>query len=121
MRGRMPKDPALRQRRNSTAPRATLAPESEEKRRAPSLPKRYGRPPEDTPGAKAPEIPWHRMTVAWWHDIWHSPMAEEFLRADVHALYRLAVLVDQFWASPSKELAAEIRLQQQCFGLTPID
>jgi len=61
------------------------------------------------------------MTRAWWRAVWRSPMADEYLDADVHALYRLAVLVDMFWAKPSKELAAEIRLQQQCFGLTPID
>jgi hypothetical protein len=48
-------------------------------------------------------------------------MAAEFVQADVHGLYMLAVLVDQFWHLPVKELAAEIRLQRQCFGLTPID
>jgi hypothetical protein len=48
-------------------------------------------------------------------------MAAEFLQADIHGLYILAELVDRFWAEPNKELAAEIRLQRQCFGLTPID
>jgi hypothetical protein len=48
-------------------------------------------------------------------------MAGEYLNADVHALYRLAVLVDAFWRRPSQALAAEIRLQQQAFGLTPLD
>ena len=48
-------------------------------------------------------------------------MAAEFVEADKHALFRLAVLVDMFWSEPSKELAAEIRLEQQAFGLTPID
>jgi len=61
------------------------------------------------------------MTRAWWKAVWRSPMADEYLDADVHALYRLAVLVDMFWSEPSKELAAELRLEQQCFGLTPID
>jgi len=61
------------------------------------------------------------MTYAWWHDVWHSPMAAEFLQADIHGLYRLAVLVDSFWLQPTKELAAEIRLQQTAYGLTPID
>jgi hypothetical protein len=64
---------------------------------------------------------WHRLTRAWWRDVWHSPMAEQFLEADRHALFRLALLVDLFWRGPSKELAAEIRLEQQAFGLTPID
>jgi hypothetical protein len=53
--------------------------------------------------------------------VWHSPMAEQFLEADKHALYRLAVLIDAFWEKPSQSLAAEIRLEQQAFGLTPID
>jgi len=48
-------------------------------------------------------------------------MAEEYLRADVHALYRLALLVDAYWTKPTAGLAAEIRLQQQAFGLTPLD
>jgi len=61
------------------------------------------------------------MTRAWWRDLWHSPMTDEYLRADEHALYRLAVLIDMFWLEPTKELAGEIRLQQQAFGLTPLD
>lgn len=48
-------------------------------------------------------------------------MATEYLKADEHALYRLAALVDKFWNNPTKELAAEIRLEQQAFGLTPLD
>ena len=61
------------------------------------------------------------MTLAWWDDLWHSPMAPEFDPSDIHGLYLLATLVNGFWESPSKDLAAEIRLQRQCFGLTPID
>jgi hypothetical protein len=48
-------------------------------------------------------------------------MAGEFLQADFHALARLAVLIDRFWYEPSHTLAAEIRLSQQAFGLTPTD
>lgn len=61
------------------------------------------------------------MTRRWWKDLWASPMAGEYLRVDTHALFRLAVLIDKFWRQPSKELASEIRLQQQAFGLTPSD
>jgi hypothetical protein len=64
---------------------------------------------------------WHPLTVAWWKDVWHSPMAREFLEVDRHALIRLAMLIDRFWEAPAKELAAEIRLEQQAFGLTPLD
>ncbi|MBM3187087.1 MAG: hypothetical protein FJZ90_00005 [Chloroflexi bacterium] len=107
MPGPIPKPMALRERRNKVATRASLAPESEPRKRAPRLPKREG--------------DWHPMTRAWWRDVWHSPMAAEYIRADEHGLFRLAVLVDQFWAHPTSQLAAEIRLQQQAFGLTPID
>ena len=48
-------------------------------------------------------------------------MAEEYLRADEHALCRLAVLIDDYWTKPSAALASEIRLEQQAFGLTPLD
>ena len=64
---------------------------------------------------------WHPLTRAFWRDIWRSPMASEFLQSDLHALYLLADLVDRYWTSPSTTLAAEIRQQRQCFGLTPID
>jgi len=64
---------------------------------------------------------WHPQTVAWWKDIWRSPMAAQWLKADVHALNRLAVLVEMYWREPVKELLAEIRLQEQRFGLTWAD
>jgi hypothetical protein len=108
MPGPAPKDPALRQRRNRPKSGAVLAAEAQTRQRAPRLPKREGRE-------------WHTMTRAWWRDIWHSPMAAEYLNADMHALYRLAVLIDQYWQEPDSKLAAEIRLQQQAFGLTPLD
>lgn len=104
----LPKDPATRQRRNSTATRAVLGAEEQPRKRAPRLPELEGNT-------------WHRMTRAWWRDVWHSPMASEYVRADEHGLVRLAVLINDFWGKPTKELAAEIRLQQQAFGLTPLD
>ena len=112
MPGPVPKPAALRQRRNKAATASKLAPEAR-RRRAPSLPERKT--------AEGNPVLWHAMTRAWWRAVWRSPMAEEYLDADIHALYRLAVLVDMFWHEPTKELAAELRLEQQCFGLTPID
>jgi hypothetical protein len=106
MPGPTPKNPATRQRRNTKTTRAVLPPEESPRQRAPSLP---------------PERKWHSLTRRWWKDVWHSPMAAAYLRADEHALFRLAVLIDLFWTEPSKDLAAEIRLQQQAFGLTPLD
>lgn len=108
MPGPMPKDPKIRQRRNVVSTSSTLDGDAGTRKRMPSL-------------ASIVKRNWHGQTLAWWRDVWHSPMAAEFLEADRHALVRLAVLIDAFWNEPSKELAAEIRLEQQAFGLTPID
>jgi hypothetical protein len=99
-----PKHSSVRARRNRTTTAATL---------------------QSVHTVRAPELPetrtWHPMTLAWWTDVWSSPMAPEYDSSDRHGLFLLAVLVDEFWLDPSKELAAEIRLQRQCFGLSPID
>ncbi|MGW4718867.1 phage terminase small subunit [Nocardia sp. NPDC004260] len=73
-----------------------------------------------------PDLPereegWHPQTVQWWNDLWAAPMAAEYHPSDKHALFLLAVLMDQFWVKPSQSLAAEIRQQRQAFGLTPYD
>jgi hypothetical protein len=74
---------------------------------------------------EAPRLPagrdWHWQTESWWRDIWASPMAPEYDDSDKHGLFLLAVLVDDFWRKPHWALAAEIRLQRQCFGLSPMD
>lgn len=97
------KDPSVRRRRNRTPGARTLSLVHATK--APSLPERT----------------WHPATLDWWRDVWASPMAPEFGKSDTNELFMLAVLVDAFWTEPSQALAAEIRLQRQCFGLTPID
>ncbi len=117
MPGPLPKDPAVRQRMNKSATNATLRTDADKKQRIPKLPKIT----ENVEGVGEVSRDWHPLTRQWWRDVWRSPMAPEFLQADIHALYRLAALVDKFWNEPNKDLAAEIRLEQQCFGLTPID
>lgn len=109
MPGPMPKDPAIRQRQNKAATRAQLVATDAPRKRAPRL-------PTPVEGYK-----WHPFTRAWWRDVWRSPMAAEYVTADLHGLYRLAVLVDEFWKMPSTRVAGEIRLEQQLFGLTPLD
>lgn len=76
----------------------------------------------------APELPgdhWHAMTLAWWRDVWASPMAPEYDDSDRHGLFVLAALVDDFWnaSTPTarKDLAGELRQQGARFGLSPID
>lgn len=74
---------------------------------------------------EAPPLPpvreWDWQTESWWRDVWASPMAPEYDDSDRHGLLMLAVLVDEFWKKPTWTTAAEIRLQRQCFGLSPID
>ena len=103
----LPKPAEIRQRQNKSSTRATLPAEGQQRRRAPRLPCR--------------EEGWNRLTRRFWADVWHSPMATEYVQADLHGLYRLVRLVDQFWSEPTTVLAAEIRLEQQAYGLTPLD
>lgn len=107
MPGPAPKHPSARSRRNKTSTAATLRADH---------------------AIVAPELPgdgWHPMTLAWWRDIWASPMAPEFDDSDRHGLYLLAQLVEDFWQADTptarKDLAGEIRLQGQRFGLSPLD
>ncbi len=71
------------------------------------------------------ERDWHPQTKCWWIDTWRSPMSSEFLEADAHGLFRLAVLIDDYWKAGSsterRNLSAEIRLQGQGYGLSPLD
>lgn len=109
MRGPLPKDPALRQRRNKPSTRAVLTMPTERKR-APSLPPR------------SDDQKWHALTLSWWRSVWHSPMASEYLEADVKGrLYRLAVLVDRFWVRPDIKLDAQICHNEAALGLSPMD
>ena len=72
------------------------------------------------PARRSDEVPWHPETKTFWKEVWASPMAAEYLDADVPGLVLLARLIDRFNYGDT-DLAAEIRLQRQCFGLTPLD
>ena len=65
-------------------------------------------------------LPWHPLVLERWAAVWASPMACEFLDADVHGLFVLADLWDLYWRG-DKDRAAEIRLQEQRFGLSSLD
>jgi hypothetical protein len=77
--------------------------------------------------AKVPEIPnpdgreWHFLTVASWERAWRSEMASQWLPTDGDGLGRLALLWDEFYRRPAPPIMAEIRLQEQRFGLSPLD
>lgn len=67
------------------------------------------------------------MVEEWWQSVWTSPMASEYLDADMRGgLYLLADLHQARWEARNepKELlsvAKEIRLQEVRFGLSPVD
>lgn len=103
----------MRQRRNKVSTRATLPamadPGLVAGRLSPALPER----------GKA-EKPWHLETRDYWKEVWASPQAAEYLPVHVPGLVGLFKLIDEFNYG-DLSLAAEIRLQRQCFGLTPLD
>ncbi len=104
-RGPAPKPANIRQRTNRKAGATVLVDDAE--RDVPALPRGLRK--------------WHRLTRAWWTTVWQSPMAGEYLDTDHEGLVRLAVLVDQFYATLNPVLMAEIRLQEARFGLSPVD
>ena len=107
MRGRHPKPAHMRQNRTKKAGASNIS--------MISAPEGANVPP-------LPEIcPWHDLTVAWWGNVWTSPMAGEYLPSDVDGLVRLAMLVNEFYLEPKPTLLAEVRLQEQRFGLSPLD
>jgi hypothetical protein len=64
---------------------------------------------------------WSPRTRAWW-DTWRrSPQAKAFLATDWQTLALLADLVERYVASPTKDLAAEIRLVHASLGATVTD
>ena len=99
----IPKPPGARRRRNK-GPEPVTLPASSGRRRPPLPPLRQ----------------WHPETLAWWREVWHSPMASEFVPVDRYTLYRLAMLVDEFHREPDPKLAAEIRATEDRFGLSPV-
>lgn len=68
---------------------------------------------------------WHPETVAWWSDVWASPMSPEWDESDVHNVVICALLYNDIWraqtAKERKDAAGEFRLQRRDLGLTPYD
>ena len=65
---------------------------------------------------------WHPLTLQTWDVWWASPIAEEWVDADVPGLIELARLVNDFWraadARTRKDLRAEIRMSSREYGLS---
>lgn len=102
MPGPAPKPSAQRQRRNRTTTAATFD-------AAPAI------------RAELPDVrEWEPATRRWWDTIWASPIAQEWVDADVPGLLALAVLVDEFWRTGDSRVHAEMRQASREFGLSPL-
>ena len=87
--------------------------------------------PEEAADQPVPDLPekeggWHPMVLEWWESVWRSPMASEYLDADMRGgLYILADLYQIRWTAYSRsaliESSKEIRLQERRFGLSSMD
>lgn len=119
MPGPAPKPAGTRQRRNKTSTARTLTPVDPDAVTIPDLPK---------------SRKWNKRTVERWEAVWLSPMAPEYDDSDLQGLIMVAEIWDAFYevdddhelnagkrARLKIQLAAEIRLQEQRFGLSPID
>lgn len=106
MSGPPPKPAHLRQRANKKAGANTI--EAPDQPKIPVIP---------NPDARK----WHKLTLSAWTHAWSSPMASQWLETDTDALGRLALLWDEFYKHPESKVMAEIRLQEQRFGLSPLD
>lgn len=103
-----PKPAAQRQRRNRVPSAATI---------------------EAPPATKVALGTWmkfkpiHPMTKRTWDVWWASPIAAEWVDADVPDLVALAMLVDAFWTAEVTDrpkIHSEIRMATREFGLTPM-
>lgn len=116
MPGPTPKPSALRQRKNKKSGASILM-----------LPSASAKESAKVSASKVRPIPnpdartWHPLTLTAWAHAWASPMASQWIETDEDALGRLALLWDEFYKYPDAKVMAEIRLQEQRFGLSPLD
>lgn len=71
-------------------------------------------------------LDWHPQVVAWWADVWSSPMSNEWHRdTDVHNVLLAAVHLDDFWKAtdPVMRQKADAAFKKTItpLGLTPYD
>lgn len=111
MPGPAPKHPSVRARRNRSATASTL-------RASASV------VAPDLPEAPPSGVAWHPSTLAWWADLWASPMAPEYDASDRHGLFMLAILVDDFWRAETskerRELMVRLESGWKLFGTAPL-
>lgn len=105
MGGVLPKDPAQRARRNRKSTHHVIDASSRVEKRPPLTKELLG--VEVVPS----------QVQRWWRVVWASPLATQWIEADVEVLYLLAALRCAFLEKPTAAMAGEIRLQETRLGL----
>ncbi|GAA3223201.1 hypothetical protein [Actinocorallia longicatena] len=81
--------------------------------------------PRNSAVAKPPPLPYARKylqaTRAWYATWAAAPQAAAWVDTDWQRLHMLAPLVDAYWRHPTKELMAEIRINESLLGATHVD
>lgn len=107
MPGPAPKDVSVRARQNRSSTRSTLSADHDIE--APPLPDGFG---------------WHSLTKQWWAGLWKSAMAPEYADMDIHGLFRVAMLMNDFWLAETAKQRAEIQVRLEKadadFGTNPL-
>lgn len=106
MPGPPPKNPLTRQRTNKKPTAAVLG----------AAGQASVRPLPDRDDGES----WHAQAVSLWNEAWSSPMAAEYLEADIPGLIVLADLTHQYWRKPGVKIASELRQQRIAYGLDPM-
>src|SRR4051812_45370075 len=104
------KHPGTRQRVNRKSTRATLYRDGN--RKIPRIPHHPG-------GA------WHPQALDFWHELWLSPMAQEYdPKTDLHGLFTLVLAYDDFLrannARERQAASSEMRLVGAQYGINPM-
>lgn len=89
------------------------------------LPELPDRPDRFVEGERIP-VAWHPQVVAWWNDVWSSPMSDEWhTDTDYHNVLLAAVHLDDFWSAedPVMRQKADAAFKKTItpLGLTPYD
>jgi hypothetical protein len=105
--GPLPKPAHLRQRTNKKAGNAMIQAVD-----SPEIPELPAHPDGRT---------WHAYTVESWCRAWGSAMASQWLPTEFDGVFRLAMKWDDYYLKGRASDLGEIRLQEQRFGLSPLD
>ncbi|WGH22008.1 terminase small subunit [Gordonia phage MerCougar] len=123
------KDASTRQRRNKTSTKAVL--HQVENPEIPEMPDAAdwlgGIEDElaDATGQPRENREWPKPVLAWWNDIWSSPMSAEFQDSDIHGLYLACFYLSQVlnpFLKMSDRISASKAYETQVrnFGLNPM-